>query len=100
MPRRMRTLAAAMRVCAAAAASAIPTEEASVVCPLPKCLLFARMPRLLNPRIGTRFLADLGFLRPPRLTLNVVVCSGTQPRRLMLGGGREKGSGGGGSAQR
>ena len=98
MPRRMRTLAAARRVCAAAAASANPTEEASVVCHLPKCQLFARMLRQLNPRMGTRVLPDFGFLRPPRLTLNVAVCSETQPRRLMLGGGAKKGSRGDGRA--
>ena len=99
MPRRMRTLAAARRVCAAAAASANPTEEASVVCHLPKCQLFARMLRQLNPRMGTRFLADLGFLRPPRLTLNAAVCSKPRAPRVMLGGGSKKGSRGGGRAQ-
>lgn len=79
MPRRMRTLAAARRVCAAAAASANPTEEASVVCHLPKCQLFARMLRQLNPSMRHGFLRVSAFLRPPRLTLNVAVCSETQP---------------------
>jgi hypothetical protein len=68
-------------------------------------ILWSRVPNLwrdwplINPRMGHRFLLGSAFLRRPLLTLNVAVCSETQPRRLMLGGGREKGSGGGGSAQ-
>ena len=39
-----------------------------------------------------RFLVDFGFLRPPRLTLDVAVCSKSQAPRIMLGGGRERAS--------
>ena len=46
---------------------------------------------LINPRMGTRFLAGSAFPRPPRLTLDVVIRSTSKPPRTMLGGGAEKG---------
>ena len=53
----------------------------------------------VNPSMRHGFLAVSAFPRPPRLTLNRVLWSHMSPSRLMLGGGAEKGSGGGGRAQ-
>ena len=57
------------------------------------------MLRQINPSSRQPFLADFGFLRRPRLTLNAAVCSEIKAPRVMLGGGAKKGSRGGGWAQ-
>ena len=54
---------------------------------------------LINPRMGTRFLPNFAFCRPPRLTLNVSKRSGTRSRPNVRRGGREKGSRGAEGAQ-
>ena len=53
----------------------------------------------INPRMGHRFLVEIAFPRPPRLTLNMAVCSEIKPLRVMLGGGAEKGARGAIGAQ-